>query len=98
MIAERDGDGTRLRWSPAEIDEPLAGIDYDALMFEPGDGTVTKSSLLARQSADPGIRRHEYISFPLHYPLFLCERHTQLTGNINFQDNLLHAILTVDDW
>jgi len=30
------------------------------------------------------------------YPVFLCERHTRLTGNIDFQNNLLHALLSVD--
>ena len=97
-MAEEDEDGIELRWTPASIKAPLAGIDYEALMFEPGDGTVTKASLLARQSADPAVRRHEYSYFPLHYPLFLCERHTQLTGNIHFQDNLLHVLLSVDEW
>jgi hypothetical protein len=27
------------------------------------------------------------------YWLFLCERHDRLTGNINFQDNLLNVLL-----
>ena len=26
--------------------------------------------------------------------VFLCERHDRLTGNINFQDNLLNVLLT----
>jgi hypothetical protein len=30
----------------------------------------------------------------LDYPLFLCERHDQMTGNVTFQDNLLHALLS----
>jgi pimeloyl-ACP methyl ester carboxylesterase len=98
VVAEFDDGHYLLRWSADDIEAPKPGIDYEALMLEPGDGTVTKASLLARQSADPGVRRHEFSYFPLHYPLFLCERHTQLTGNINFQDNLLHAILSVDDW
>ena len=65
-------------------------------MLEPGDGTVTKASLLARESLDPTVPRHEYSHFPLDYAFFLCERHDRLTGNPSFQDNLLHALLSVD--
>jgi hypothetical protein len=28
--------------------------------------------------------------------VFLCEEHRHLTGNPSFQDNLLHALLSVD--
>ncbi len=85
-----------LRLDPDEVRNPLRGVDYDRLMLEPGDGTVTKASLLARNTTDPTIARHVYSDFPVDYPIFLCERHTQLTGNIDFQNNLLHALLSVD--
>jgi len=75
---------------------PLPGIDHEELMLEPGDGRVTKASLLARQSVDPTVARHRYSFFSVDYPVFLCERHSQLTGNIDFQNNLLHALLSVD--
>jgi len=71
-------------------------VDYQRLMLEPGDGVVTKASLLARQALDPSIERHRYIYFPLNYAFFLCEKHEQLTGNIHFQDNLLHTLLSAD--
>ncbi len=95
VVEPIDGDWA-LRLSPGEIKEPLAGTDYEQLMLEPGDGTVTKASLLARNTTDPTIARHEYSDFPVDYPIFLCERHSQLTGNIDFQNNLLHALLSVD--
>jgi pimeloyl-ACP methyl ester carboxylesterase len=85
-----------LRLTPEEIVNPLPGIDYEELMLEPGDGRVTKASLLARQSVDPTVARHRYSFFPVDYPVFLCERHTKLTSNIDFQNNLLHALLSVD--
>jgi len=95
VVEPVDGDW-ELRLSPDEIVNPLPDIDYDSLMLEPGDGRVTKASLLARQSTDPTVARHEYSFFPMDYPIFLCERHTRLTGNIDFQNNLLHALLNVD--
>ncbi len=96
LVVEPVGDDWELRLSPSEIVDPLPGIDYETLMLEPGDGRVTKASLLARQTVDPTVARHEYSFFPVDYPVFLCERHTRLTGNIDFQNNMLHALLSVD--
>lgn len=96
-VLETDRDGsTNLRLWPKEVKDRRPGVDYDQLMFEPGDGTVTKASLLARQSSDPTVARHEYSNFLIDYPVFLCEKHSQLTGNVDFQNNLLHALLSVD--
>ena len=87
---------SEVRLWPNEIKKPVAGVDYDRIMLEPGDGTVTKSSLLARESLDPSVPRHPWVSFPLDYPIFLCESHTALTGNVNFQDALLYTLLSLD--
>jgi pimeloyl-ACP methyl ester carboxylesterase len=95
VVEEVDGI-SYVRLFPDEIENPLPTIDYETLMLEPGDGVVTKASLLARQSFDPTVARHEYSFFPLDYPMFLCVSHASLTGNIHFQNNLLHALLSVD--
>ena len=96
MVVESDEGRRRVRLYPKEISRPLPGVDYDALMLEPGDGVVTKASLMARQTFDPTVSRHRYSYFPIDYPIFLCESHSQLTGNVHFQNNLLHALLSVD--
>jgi len=54
----------------------------------------TKPSLLARGTLDPTAPQHEESVMPIAYFFFLCEEHDQLTGNINFQDNLLNVLLT----
>ena len=95
MVEEVDGKSV-LRMYPKDIRNPVEGVDYESIMLEPGDGIVTKASLLARDQLDPSIQRHKYSFFPVDYPMFLCVRHTLLTGNINFQDNLLHTLLSVD--
>jgi pimeloyl-ACP methyl ester carboxylesterase len=82
-----------VRLSPSAIRAPEPGVDYSRLMLEPGDGEVTKPSLLARQSLDPTVSRSEDVFFPLAYAFFLCVDHEHLTGNINFQDNLLNVLL-----
>jgi hypothetical protein len=79
---------------PADIQAPRPGLDYEELMLEPGDGRVTKPSLLARETLDPSAPQHEDSFLPLAYAFFLCEPHDTLTGNINFQDNLLNVLLT----
>ena len=95
LVEEVNGESV-LRLYPKEIRQPRAGIDYGMLMLEPGDGTVTKASLLARESLDPSVPRHPWIRFDYDYAMFLCERHDQLTGNPSFQDNLLQALLSQD--
>ncbi|CAA0106174.1 Uncharacterised protein [BD1-7 clade bacterium] len=92
LIEEIDGESV-LRVNPDDIKHPIKGIHYDRLMYEPGDGAVTKPSLLARDYLNPIVERHEYSFFPLKYAFFLCNEHGSLTGNINFQDNLLNALL-----
>ncbi len=92
LVEEARGDSV-VRLYPGEIRQPAAGVDYDRLMLEPGDGSVTKASLLARESLDPSVPRHKYSFFPLAYAFFLCESHEKLTNNINFQDNLLNVLL-----
>ncbi|MDJ0652770.1 MAG: alpha/beta fold hydrolase [Xanthomonadales bacterium] len=93
VVEEVDGK-SMVRLRPEEIASPVPGVDYETMMLEPGDGTVTKSSLLARNSLDPTVPRHEYVFFPLDFAFFICESHDQLTGNMTFQDNLLHILLS----
>lgn len=96
LVEEVDG-ASKVRMYPNEILNPVAGVNYEQIMLEPGDGTVTKASLLARPDLDPTIARHKYSYFSMKYSMFLCEKHGQLTGNINFQDNLMHVLLSADE-
>ena len=95
IVEEVNGESV-IRSLPEQITRPVDGIDYNALLLEPGDGSVTKASLLGRDTLDPSIKRHKYSYFPLDHAIYLCEKHNSLTGNINFQDNLLDALLSRD--
>jgi len=95
LVEEVDGI-SMVRLFPDDIENPIAGVDYDFFMLEPGDGRVTKPSLFARDALDPTLPRHRYSNFPLDYAMMLCETHDTLTGNIHFQDNLLNILLTND--
>ncbi|MDT8377115.1 MAG: alpha/beta fold hydrolase, partial [Mariprofundaceae bacterium] len=92
-LIERVDNQVVIRLHPENIKNRVAGVDYEKLMLEPGDGRVTKPSLLARNSLDPSVPGRGDEVFPLAYSMFLCEEHSQLTGNINFQDNLLNVLL-----
>lgn len=87
---------SRIRLEPKEIKHPLAHINYKQLMLEPGDGTVTKASLEAKTLLDPTVPRTPYNYFPMDYSIMFCERHSQLTGNLSFQNNLLNILLSAD--
>ena len=95
IVEEVNGESV-VQLYPDAIVNRVPDIDYQTLMLEPGDGRVTKPSLLARQTLDPTIRRHRYSFFPLDYSVMFCDDHDQLTGNINFQDNLLNILLSSD--
>lgn len=95
-LLEWHDDRAVVHFDPRKVHNGVEGVDYDQVLLEPGDGTVTKSSLLARQILDPTVKRHRYSFFPLGYPVFLCEDHTRLTENASFQDNLLNALLSAD--
>jgi hypothetical protein len=93
LVEEVNGESV-IRLYPSEISKPLPGVPYDTLMLEPGDGRVTKPSLLGRDALNPAVPRHDYSFFPLAFSFSLCETHERLTGNTNFQDNLLNVLLT----
>lgn len=95
LVEEVEGE-SHLRLWPREITQPVQQINYRRIMLEPGDGTVTKASLLGRDTMNPAAPRHRYIYFPYHAAFFLCERHDLLSGNVTFQNNLLNALLRVD--
>ena len=67
-----------------------------AAMSLPGDGKVTKSSLLGRLEPDVTTLPNEYPSAEFDHPFFFCELHDVLTGNVHLIDNLLHYLLSVD--
>lgn len=95
LVEEVNGESV-IRMNPSEVTQPVKGVDYDALLLEPGDGSVTKASLLGRNVLDPSVQRHRFIHLPVEQSFFLCESHESLTGNLNFQDNLLNTLLSRD--
>jgi len=94
LALEEVGGKPTARLYPEQIRGRVPGVPYTVLMLEPGDGSVTKPSLLARETLDPSAPQNADSFIPIAYGFFLCEHHEKLTGNINFQDNLLNVLLT----
>lgn len=93
ILIEDVGDESLIRLHPSDIKNAQNNLNYEVMMIEPGDGSVTKQSLLANVELDPLAPRHPYSYFPLDYAVMICEEHSKLPGNLTFQDNLLHALL-----
>jgi hypothetical protein len=94
IVVEDSGTGPRTRLLPNDLRGGASRAALESAMLEPGDGRVTKPSLLARETIDPTAPQNEESFLPIAYYFFLCEEHDQLTTNVSFQDNLLNVLLT----
>lgn len=88
MILQGEDGGHRTVFRVKDLPDRLATERVRRLMEEPGDGSVTRASLLSLHE-DPRLGT----SLGIDYSLFLCDTHRNLTENITFQDNLLHFLL-----
>ena len=82
------------RERPEAIARPLADVDYDQLMYDPGDSVVTRASLLGRCEQSAYSRCDDIRRMNLAHSIFICEMHQTLTSNIYFQNNILHNLLS----
>lgn len=76
---------------PQDVVNKIKGVNYDQLMLEPGDGSVTKPSLLGKNTLDPSDRTDTNV--PIAYSFFICRKHDQLPGDITFVDNILNILI-----
>ena len=81
------------RLRPEQILHPVPGVDYESLMFAPGDGSVTRSSLLAREPLAPAVPSHEQESLETGRALLVCENHGELSANETLLDALIEHLL-----
>nr|MBP8080946.1 hypothetical protein [Arenimonas sp.] len=96
-----DAEGSRLVFRPGQVVDPDRGgedgekkekRDFERLMYEPGDGLVTRTSQVGRLPAHGA--RQEIHMLPISQTFFLCESHGRLTHNPYFQNNLLYFLLS----
>ncbi|MEX1084509.1 MAG: hypothetical protein WEC76_01490 [Steroidobacteraceae bacterium] len=93
LVFENIGGEALARLRPEQIYRPTPGVDYETLMFAPGDGSVTKTSLLSRQDLDPQVPRSEQESLETARNFFVCAGHDELTSNEELLDSLIEHLL-----
>jgi pimeloyl-ACP methyl ester carboxylesterase len=97
-----EAEGSRLVFRPGQVNpnrigkprKTSRGLDYGRLMFEPGDGLVTRASQVAREPIGAAPGHGEFHMLPISQSFFLCESHGRLTHNLYFQNNLLNFLLS----
>ena len=82
----------RLAFSEEQIKARRQNVNYQGLLSAPGDGLVTRESASARKAFDYLSTAPRQELFPVAQTTFFCERHSLLTGNPFFQNNLLYFI------
>jgi hypothetical protein len=83
LVFENVAGDSIARLRPEQILVPSSGLDYETLMFAPGDGSVTLSSLLSRQDMSQEVGRE----------LIVCARHDALTSDDDLLDALIEHLL-----
>ena len=92
LVENRNG-RLQLYGDGAELETRMPNVDYQHLLFAPGDGLVTRESQVARAMDIYARQGNETDLFRAEQTVFLCERHTALTANPFFQNNLLYFLL-----
>jgi pimeloyl-ACP methyl ester carboxylesterase len=80
-----------VRRGPGEVAQKVKGVDLRRLFYGPGDGDVTKASLLAEAPAGGSCAAPAGPPYTLSG--FVCEKHRDLVKNWTFRDNLLNFLL-----
>jgi pimeloyl-ACP methyl ester carboxylesterase len=62
-------------------------------MYEPGDGRVTRSSLLGTGLAPQRYSPLVDTPLPIAYAVFICDLHSKLQNNLTLQDNALTLLV-----
>ena len=73
----------------------ISKLETTSAMFAPGDGRVTRRSLLGETLAETHrVNPLFNTSLPLVYAVFACDRHSELQSNKTLQDNALTALVS----
>jgi pimeloyl-ACP methyl ester carboxylesterase len=96
LVFENIGGDSVARLRPEQILAPAPYVDYESLMFAPGDGSVTVSSLLSRQDLSREVPRYEQEGLEPGREVVVCARHDALTSDDALLDALIEYLLAPD--
>ena len=91
LVVEAENSRWAVRRDPEDVRNRVKGVDLWRLYYGPGDGDVTKSSLLAEVPANTLCEPHTDLPYAMSG--FICEKHMDLVNNWTFRDNLLNFLL-----
>ncbi|MBP6513701.1 MAG: hypothetical protein KA224_00865 [Steroidobacteraceae bacterium] len=92
LLLESRGGGPSVVAMPQDVRERRRGIDYEALMLEPGDGVVTQASALASPLQPSGKKAPRGFGTDIDSARFICAQHNQLAVNPQSQREVLRAL------
>jgi pimeloyl-ACP methyl ester carboxylesterase len=92
LLVERLGGEPHVRTQPDQVRWPSPALDYQALMLENGDGTVTRSSVAGRPRWPSAGQRAPLPALNRPWQEFVCASHNQLVVNVDCQRALLRAL------
>ncbi len=95
LVIEEIGRDSVARLRPEQLERPVPRVDYESLMYAPGDGSVTRSSLLADHYFESDVQMTELAL--AEGAMLACEKHDSLTGNGEFLEAMLTYLLQPDD-
>jgi pimeloyl-ACP methyl ester carboxylesterase len=95
LVIEDIGGDAMARLRPEQIARPVPGVDYESLMYAPGDGSVTRSSLLSQHMSGE-VPRDEQESPETERSLLACAQHDALTSDDELLDRLVEHLLVPD--
>jgi pimeloyl-ACP methyl ester carboxylesterase len=93
LVFENIGGESVARLRPEQILLPAPGIDYESLMFEPGDGIVTRASLVSLQNLSREVPQYEQQGLAHEQAVFVCAEHDALTSDDRLLDALIEHLL-----
>ncbi len=91
FVVESTNDRAVLRLHPDEVERRIPGVDYEALMREPGDGRVTVASLLSLGGPDADART--VLAQSRRDFAVICGRHSEMTSSPRVQRETLEFLL-----
>ena len=96
LVFENVDGASVVRLRPEQIIVPVPGLDYESLMFAPGDGSVTVDSLLSRQVPSREVPRFEQERMEPGREVITCAKHDALTSDDALLDALMKYLLAPD--
>jgi hypothetical protein len=96
LVFENVAGESVVRLRPEQILNPNPGIDYESLMFAPGDGSVTLDSLLSRQELSREMPGEQQQGIDSEREQIVCARHDALTSDDVLIDALIEYLLAPD--